>query len=155
MSFFPNLLLRNLRAGCLTGNNAGELAAHRYNRPSIYRQKYTYLLQGHQVTTLGYLLAALEQGAMALKRSDLVTSKEDVLVHAYEMYDSVHREPAHWLVRISRRQGEVVKWEVPGIDGNCDRIHKDMDERIPPLLSFDWQGEIRQTIGKFARRIKF
>ncbi|KAH7471972.1 hypothetical protein FOMA001_g13194 [Fusarium oxysporum f. sp. matthiolae] len=99
------------------------------------------------------LTAVLEQAAMVLKKGDRGISKEDALVHAFETYDSVHRERAQWLVRISRRQGELVKWEVPEIGGDWDRIYKDMDERIPPLLLFDWEGMIRQATDEFARRI--
>lgn len=109
---------------------------------------------GMGIEDVTVLTAALEQAAMVLKKGDLSISKEDVLRRAFETYDAVHRERAQWLVRISRRQGELVKWEVPGIEGDWDRIYNDMDERVPPLLSFDWEGMIRQTTDEFARRIQ-
>ncbi|KAM0407408.1 hypothetical protein ACHAPD_012266 [Fusarium lateritium] len=83
------------------------------------------------------LIAVLEQAAMVLKKGDRGISKEDALVHAFGTYDSVHRERAQWLVQISRRQGELVKWEVPEIEGDWDGIYKDTDEQILPLLLFD------------------
>jgi hypothetical protein len=89
-----------------------------------------------------------------LKKGDRSISKEDALANAFETYGLVHRERAQWLVRISRRQGELVKWEVPEVGGDWNGIHKDMDERIPQLLLFDWEGMVRQATDEFARRIQ-
>jgi len=68
------------------------------------------------IVDLTVLTAALEQAAMVLKKGDLSISKENGLARAFERYDAVHRDRAQWLVQISRRQGEFVKWEVPGIE---------------------------------------
>ncbi|KAL5603890.1 hypothetical protein FOVSG1_006640 [Fusarium oxysporum f. sp. vasinfectum] len=100
------------------------------------------------------LVAVLEQAATVLKKGNRSISREYALINAFKTYDSVHRERAQWLVRISRRQGELVKWEVPEIGGDWSRIHKDMDERIPQLLLFDWEAMVRQANDEFACRIQ-
>jgi salicylate hydroxylase len=99
------------------------------------------------------LIAILEQAATALKKGDPNVSKAKTLTDAFETYDSARRERAQWLVRSSRRQGEVVKWLVPEIGKDWNKILMDMEERTQPLLCFDWEGMICQAVDEFTSRL--
>jgi salicylate hydroxylase len=100
------------------------------------------------------LVALLEQAATVLREGDRDVSKAKTLTDAFETYDSARRERAQWLVRSSRRQGELVKWLVPETGKDWNKILKETDERTQQLLYYDWEGMICQATDEFARRLQ-
>ncbi|KAH8745543.1 hypothetical protein F5883DRAFT_438798 [Diaporthe sp. PMI_573] len=101
------------------------------------------------------LLAVVDQAAAALKKGGGNVSKAKALTVAFEAYDSVHRERAQWLVRSSRRQGELVKWLVPEIGKFWSKMQEDTAGRSEQLVYLDVEGMIRQAKDEFARRLEY
>lgn len=73
-------------------------------------------------------------------------SRQNMIKAAFKAYDSVRRERSQWVVASSRRQGQLMNLEIPGIGKDRAKLEKDAEERLVKLLVHDWKKMVAQSI---------
>jgi salicylate hydroxylase len=92
------------------------------------------------------LAGVLERAQEIIRNKSDTTEKRDVLKAAFEAYDTVRRERSQWLVASSRRQGQLVKGEVPGIGRDRAGFVKDTNERVKKIYEFEGKSAAKQAV---------
>lgn len=92
------------------------------------------------------LAGVLERAQEIVRDKSGTTEKRDVLKASFESYDTVRRGRSQWLVASSRRQGQLVKGEVPGIGRDRARFVEDTKERVENIFRFDGKKAVVQAL---------
>lgn len=92
------------------------------------------------------LASVLERAQEVLQNDASPEERRRVLKVAFEAYDSVRRERSQWLVWSSRRQGQMVKGEVPEVGRDRTAFVKDTKERVEKIYKFDGGKEAADAV---------
>jgi salicylate hydroxylase len=99
------------------------------------------------------LSTVLEQAATKIRTHDVAVSKARVLSAAFEAYNAVRRERSQWLVRCSRRQGQMVKGLDQVIGRDFDKFKKQTKANMDELYCHDFRPMIQQVTDEFEHRV--
>lgn len=74
-------------------------------------------------------------------------SRQSELKAAFKAYDSVRRERVQWVVESSRRQGQLLKREIPEIGNDGAKFEEDAKDRSIKILRYDWKQMVADAVG--------
>lgn len=87
-----------------------------------------------------------------LLSDDRVRTAADIEA-AFAAFDTNRRERCQWLVESSRHIGDVYEWRAPGIDGDLEKIEKDIVSRNSTIGDFDIEEGCLTALQQLERAI--
>ncbi|PSR97603.1 putative salicylate hydroxylase [Coniella lustricola] len=71
----------------------------------------------------------------------------------FSAYDAHRRERTQWLVRSSRRAGNLYEWLAQGVGSNFKSMEKELAERLGYIWSYDIDNALREATKDLHRRL--
>lgn len=101
------------------------------------------------------MLAALIERADGIIRSGgLNKSTLKCVAEALNIYDSVRRDRAQWLVASSRMQGQIVKGLHPEIGWDFEKLKAHTRSRLNQIQTCDWQSVLNDAVAELDHRYR-
>lgn len=81
-------------------------------------------------------------------------SKRDRLRAAFEVYDTVRRDRAQWLVESSRIIGEVYEWQHPETGDDSEKCHHEAYWRSHRIWDYDVDDMVKKAEQMLLQRLR-
>lgn len=72
----------------------------------------------------------------------------------FAAFDAHRRERTQWLVRSSRRAGDLYEWLAPDVGSNFAGIEKELADRLSYIWNYDLANAVREATKDLHRRLK-
>lgn len=70
------------------------------------------------------------------------------------MYDAHRRERTQWLVRSSRRAGNLYEWLTRDVGRDFVKMERELSERLGHIWNFDLEDAVREATKDLHRRLR-
>lgn len=71
----------------------------------------------------------------------------------FAVYDAHRRERTQWLVRSSRRAGDLYQWLTADVGRDVDKIKRELTERLGHVWNYDLKDSLREATKDLYRRL--